>query len=324
MTKPFRSRHGFTLIELLVVIAIIAVLIALLLPAVQQAREAARRSQCQNNLKQMGLACHNFQDVFGHLPNGARDGKYNDWSCCNAKFIHGYSWSFHILPFLEQNNLYDLGIDDDADPAVEANSHKVVARHGVPTYACPSRRALTPYGSQYYRSDYAGNAGELSVSGSTVWSREGTPNLGGGTDEKTGVIVQTDKGKVTIEQIKDGSSNTLMIGEKALHPTEHGKNGGDNEAWNDAGWDQCVIRMTAGRNANGDVFPIGLLPDMQAPVASEISAATIWYWNFGSPHTGGTMFCFGDGSVRMVSNQIDGITLHHLGHRGDGEPVGEF
>lgn len=326
MNRRFRSRAGFTLIELLVVIAIIAVLIALLLPAVQQAREAARRTQCKNNLKQMGLAYHNFQDTFGHLPNGARDGnEANGWACCDAKEVKGWSWSFHILPFMEQSNLYDRGVDDPADPDVEYDSHRLVARHGVPAYNCPSRRALNPYGA-YYRSDYAGNMGEILVSGSTVYDRDVNPALSGSDQSnKTGVVIRTHTGTVTIEQIQDGSSNTLMVGEKALHPTEHGSNGGDNETWNDAGWDQCIMRTTAGRNEDGVQFAWDLLPDMKAPTAVDDNGGnTIWYWNFGSAHTGGTHFCLADGSVRMISYQIEELTLHHLGHRSDGEPLGEF
>src|SRR5690606_28599615 len=113
---PPDRRGGFTLIELLVVIAIIAILIALLLPAVQQAREAARRSQCTNNLKQMGLAFHNFQDVYGHLPHGARDGHQDSDPldfCCRSKTKHGYSWSYWILPQMDQSNVFNLVEDGD-------------------------------------------------------------------------------------------------------------------------------------------------------------------------------------------------------------------
>ena len=131
-----RNRRGFTLIELLVVIAIIAVLIALLLPAVQQAREAARRSQCQNNLRQIGLAFHNFQDTYGKLPTGARDGKKTDPldSCCNSLEVPGWSWMYHITPFLEQKNIFDLGKDDPAVPSVQTASSVLVAQQLVPGY----------------------------------------------------------------------------------------------------------------------------------------------------------------------------------------------
>ena len=319
-----KRRCGFTLIELLVVIAIIAVLISLLLPAVQQAREAARRTQCKNNLKQMGLAFHNFQDTYGHLPNGARDGMLDDWSCCNSDDIHGYSWMFHILPFIEQKNLYDLGLDDPDDPSVEADSQPAIGGHGVATYNCPSRRNLIRYGSGY-RSDYAGNMGEQEFSGSDVWTLETSFATSGWTNGVgSGVVVRTDEETITLGHIHDGTSNTIMVGEKALHPSEHGSNGGDNEYWNDAGWDQCVMRSVAGRNEDGVIFPIELTPDSEAPTAADNGGSTVWYWMFGSAHEGGVQFAMADGSVRMINYQIDGITLHHLGHRADGEPVGEF
>lgn len=332
-----RPRKGFTLIELLVVIAIIAVLIALLLPAVQQAREAARRSQCQNNLKQMGLAFHNFQDTYGHLPTGARDGDpaSTDSSvsdptkaCCNSLTVEGWSWMYHILPFIEQNNLYDIGKDTSRGYTDRQNT---VARHGIPVYNCPSRRSLEAYNT-YYRSDYAGNAGERHLTGGNIWTlataHQNRTNLRtlNNTGKTTGVVMMTDIGKLTIEQIRDGSSNTIMVGEKAIHTSGYGSSadGGENERWNNAGWDEDVIRYAAGRNANGDRFAIGIVNDNNAPNIETHGGTTVWYDSFGSAHTGGAFFCMGDGSVRMLSYTIDGDTLRRLGNRADGEPVGEF
>jgi prepilin-type N-terminal cleavage/methylation domain-containing protein len=99
------KQRAFTLVELLVVIAIIGVLVALLLPAVQSAREAARRMQCQNNLRQIGLACQNHHDVFGRFPWGGSDGP--DQTCCNATTRDGWTWAYYILPFIEQKSTYD-------------------------------------------------------------------------------------------------------------------------------------------------------------------------------------------------------------------------
>ena len=325
--SSFVHRRGFTLIELLVVIAIIAVLIALLLPAVQQAREAARRSQCQNNLKQMGLAFHNFQDTYGNLPNGGRDGVESDplSACCNSLEVRGWSWLFHILPFMEQGNLFELGQEDPSDPAVYTASNLLVAQNFVPGYTCPTRRNPTPYGgADTYRIDYAGNAGERLFTGSTVWEIE-TPTVGrasirgiDSTGHRTGVVIQTDRSIVTIEQIRDGSSNTLMIGEKALHPMTHGTDGGDNEYWNNAGWDEDIVRYGAGRNEDGTLFGIPPVPDIQAP------SDNVWYDMFGSSHAGGAQFCMADGSVRLIAYQVDRETFRRLSHRQDNLPVGDF
>jgi len=319
------ARRGFTLIELLVVIAIIAVLISLLLPAVQQTREAARRSQCQNNLKQIGLAFHNFQDVYGHLPTGGRDGvKTDDLNaasppCCNSLEVRGWTWLFHILPFVDQKNIFDLGTDSNSD------ANKLVAQQMVPIYNCPTRRAPTPYGSaKTFRYDYAGNAGERRFTGSTVPS---VSNLTGGmaniralesSGDQSGVVIQTDRHPILVEKIIDGSSNTLMVAEKAVHPDWLGNNGGDNEYWNNSGWDEDVIRYGAGVNSSGVKFGMPIIPDDLAP------DSTGWYDVFGSSHAGGVNACLADGSVRMINFQIDSQTYRRLSHRQDGEVTGEF
>ena len=235
--RPDAARHGFTLIELLVVIAIIAILIALLLPAVQQARESARRSQCLNNLKQIGLAFHNFQDAKGQLPNGARDGTRTDAvdACCNSKEIRGWSWLYHILPHMEQTNIYQLAKEDTT--ANYSATTISVAKSLIPGYLCPSRRAPTQYGGNLvYRYDYAGNAGERDLAYS-IRNVNGTSS-----GSKTGVVIQTDVNVLTVERIRDGSSNTLMVGEKGMHKDFYGANGGDNENWNNPGWDEDVVR----------------------------------------------------------------------------------
>ena len=328
------SQKGFTLVELLVVIAIIGVLIALLLPAVQAAREAARRNQCSNNLKQIGLACHNFQDVFRQLPNGARDGYHMvnnqqidplDW-CCRARTQKGFSWSYHILPFIEAKNVHDLTQPSEDPPAV-ANQQTYnpgedrVARQAIAIYYCPSRRDPRPMGSGFYRCDYAGNAGE-----------RGTANVrqAGSRGEK-GPIKMTDSGTTRLELITDGTSNTILIGEKALHPDEFGNDGGDNERWNNAGWDEDVIRFGAAVNSSGLAYGLPPIPDRTAPRRVSGTWTTItdlggrswgqWHPYFGSSHPGGVNFCMADGGVRLITFTVYAEIFRRLSLTNDGQAV---
>jgi prepilin-type N-terminal cleavage/methylation domain-containing protein/prepilin-type processing-associated H-X9-DG protein len=333
-------RRGFTLIELLVVIAIIAVLIALLLPAVQQAREAARRSQCTNNLKQIGLAFHNFQDSMGRLPQGGRDHDpatayattgMNLNSCCRSRNRAGFNWSYHILPYLEGQNIYNLSTEAD-DPAVGSTDtfntrEDIVAQNTIAVFHCPTRRAPTPYGgSRFFRCDYAGNAGERTESGIRTATNGG----------RTGVVIQTDLDTITIERIRDGSSNTIMVAEKGLHPDALGSEGGDNERWNNSGWDEDAVRWGAGRLNNGTVYGLTPMPDIQLPRQDPPGGAwtTVvdrggrswgqWHPYFGGPHSGGVIACMADGHVRMISFNIDHEVFRRLSHSRDGLPVGDF
>lgn len=341
MTSGCLRRVGFTLVELLVVVAIIGVLIALLLPAVQAAREAARRSQCANNLKQIGLACHNFQDVHRQLPNGGRDGYHMvnnqeidplTW-CCRARTQKGFSWLYHILPFMEGKTVFDLATpaeDPPAQPAPNNSSNSAhynpgedrVAREVIVTFYCPSRRDPKPMGSaRFYRADYAGNGGERGTAGIRDAGSRG----------EKGPIIMTDVDRTRIELIKDGSSNTILIGEKALHPDEFGNDGGDNERWNNPGWDEDVIRFGAAVNTSGLAYGLPPIPDSAAPRRVSGTWTTIvdrggrswgqWHPFFGSSHPGGVNFCMADGSVRLVSYNVDHEVFRRLSLTNDGLPV---
>ncbi|PQO43804.1 DUF1559 domain-containing protein [Blastopirellula marina] len=321
--KCSKRSSGFTLVELLVVIAIIGVLIALLLPAVQQAREAARRMQCTNNLKQIALATHNFQDTYGFIVFGGRDGSLTDPidSCCNSSTVEGWNWSFHLTPFMEQQNIYNLA--DYNDPSGTLNT---VAATGVNSYYCPSRRAPKGYGSaKYYRCDYAGNAGQRV---------QGDIRAAGSVGEH-GVIrnLATNK-KLTIEKIQDGSSNTIMFAEKALNEESHGSEGGDNERWNNAGWDEDNIRFGSHKDSSGNIVALTPISDDDAPYADRsgtwafhrkpalgLGLYTQWHPYFGASHTAGMNAAFADGSVRFVAFNIDGNTFRRATLADDGEVI---
>ncbi len=305
------GRKGFTLIELLVVIAIIAVLVAILLPAVQQAREAARRTQCANQLKQMGIAFHNFEEQYNRLPNAGTNGDprvVDTNGPTRGRTREAWSWSYWILPFIDQTAVFNLAqTTDDPPPVVDGaynTKESTVAGKAIPMFYCPSRRSPQLI-SNTYKCDYAGNAGDKS-------KNDGTP----------GVLIKTGVDVLRVERIKDGSSNVLMVAEKVLNPLMYGtaQDGGDNERWNNAGWDEDVIRWGGNVPATGTPTYYPPLPDFKGP---DSSGGSIWPPNFGSPHTG-LNGVLADGSVRQISFEIDGATFSRLCRSKDGQPLGDF
>ncbi len=322
------GRRAFTLVELLVVIAIIGVLVGLLLPAVQSAREAAKRTQCTNNLKQLGLACHNYQDTNGQLPNGARDGDHRISSftaCCRSTTVHGWTWCYQLLPYMEESGVYNLASAAEDSQVPNARSYhpkeNIVGQQAIVGLYCPSRREPKGYGSgKFHRTDYAGNAGQRGLGNLRDTDSSGLK----------GVIIQTDRASTSIERLRDGSSKTIMIGEKALHPDAFGIDGGDNEMWSNAGWDECVIRFGAGVLSNGNTYGIPPIPDMKAPHpvggrwTSYRDAGGInwgrWHPYFGSAHGVGANFVMADGSVRLIGFDVDQLVFRRASLSNDGEP----
>jgi prepilin-type N-terminal cleavage/methylation domain-containing protein/prepilin-type processing-associated H-X9-DG protein len=310
-----RQRPGFTLVELLVVIAIIGVLVALLLPAVQAAREAARRMQCQNNLKQIGLAFQNHHDTFLHLPTG---GWGWDWvGDPDDGFGEGQpgGWTYNILPFIEQKNLREIG-QGQSGPLKQADLARLV---GTPIafYHCPSRRQPKLYPvtvqptnaatvTQGAKLDYSVNCGDqvaCEYQGGSATIAEQSANFSG--------IVFT-KSKVRFAQISDGLSNTVMVGEKYLDPKNYlnGADAADNENLY-VGFDNDNARSMNNATTGTIRFP----PRQDSK--NQPSGLQI----FGSAHSSGFNALLCDGSVRLITYGIDGIQYMRLGNINDGQSV---
>jgi prepilin-type N-terminal cleavage/methylation domain-containing protein/prepilin-type processing-associated H-X9-DG protein len=280
---PLRTALAFTLIELLVVVAIIAVLIGLLLPAVQKVREATNRVQCANNLKQIGLAIHNHSGSRGYLPGG---GYYHlsdrSWLDSNKTEPGNgpkqeWGWAYQLLPYLEQDNLWRTPYTLPGQPAGSGDA--LVMATPVPIFYCPTRRGVTVLTrSEGKRSliDYAANGGTYAAD--TDWH-----------NAKNGIVIRNTFGiKLTIVEIRDGTSNTLAIAEKNLNiavlndPDVNA--GDDNSGWAiGMDWDHT-------RWAN-------LAPARDRFVPGSATADT----RFGSSHPFGFNAVFCDGSVRFLS-----------------------
>ena len=290
------QRSAFTLVELLVVIAIIGILIGLLLPAVQMAREAARRTQCSNNLKQMGLAVHNFHDTQKFIPpSRPRD-----------RFL---TWPYFLMPYMELQNMADKLNWRAPYKFQDPDTISQV----LPGYFCPSRRAPMLSIEEFEAergscSDYAGNAGNNIYWAVFYGPANGVFNSGlsqhNQLDSNNRLINY--RGRYTFASIKDGLSNTFFIGEKAVNIRAHGRGGGwgDNAILNGS---QPGTFMRMG----GIGFPISSTVRFPAPGPGTIPV-------FGSDHPQICNFLLGDGSVKAVDRGIEQLELAKYCIRNDG------
>ena len=324
-----RLRYAFTLVELLVVIAIIGVLVSLLLPAVQAAREAARRMQCSNHLKQIALASHNFEDTYKGLPPLRIGDNYPTWAAM-------------ILPYAEQSNT--LALWDIRKRYFQQTPQAL--RQNIPFYFCPSRRGPpkgifstgdkrtsqtafpdTPGGlSDYaaacgtYYTSYDGAIVEcLRSGGITAFKNAKT----GATEQDTGpsstpdTIVAYWKPRVRLAEISDGTSNTVMFGEKHIRLTSLSGKNEDRSVFN-GDWETGPVSRMLGyaKDANGNK-----VAGLEYPIAKNPRDGYKPSECFGSYHPGVCQFAFVDGSVRSLAINTDLETLYRVANRMDGETV---
>jgi prepilin-type N-terminal cleavage/methylation domain-containing protein len=323
MVSCFRSRRAFTLVELLVVIAIIGVLVALLLPAIQAAREAARRSQCSNNLKQMGLAMHNYHDTYNSFPAGAwvfnAAGTAPTPSTTDCTDTHGRRapWSVVILPFMELQSLYEMSdmtaqfVCSNAE-APTTGPNREVWRTRVATYQCPSFPARSnPNNHSNYYGVMGGGPDALSYC---------VTNNPGRRFWRNGALYQNSS--IRMADLTDGTANTFLVGEQRYQLLDGGRSDNHWLGWastnrSDPGGvtgtlaaAQLPINIFDG---HGDTFDttFGALPTGQG----------LHQRSFGSYHPGGCHFVMADGTVRFLTENIDLNLYYYLAIRDDGQAI---
>ena len=323
------KQSGFTLVELLVVIAIIGVLIALLLPAVQAAREAARRIKCSNNLKQYGLALHNYHDIHKSFPPGG-----TDWG--QGPRI---SWQVRVLPFTEQNTIYDqldMSLPEVPFQIINVGTQQLEARRAQVPYAmCPDDTAEPIY-EEWAQTSYTGSVGSQLVnsnnSSCNTWIAPGVNydadrgNVDSGSTRTNALLSGVfnrigTTGLITFASIRDGTSNTIMVGEILGDCSEHKQGWWSNDGMGNA---------HASTSAPLNTLTTCALSEAEATKRGYINPECFnwnnwnYSWGFRSYHPAGANFLLGDGSVHFIASEVDYETYQKLGGRNDGGVPGEF
>ncbi len=344
-----RKNQGFTLVELLVVIAIIGILIGMLLPAVQQVREAARRAACQNNLRQLALASHNFESSNMHFPTAGdcSDGYWDPNRQTSQVYeIENMGWAYQILPFMEQNILHDRRSQN----GVWLGGNPAIAEQSVAAFVCPTRGQRISL-NQYFLfplmlSDYAGVGGGWTNEDGGVdgwglsFSGYGAPSPTEFLTTWTGIIA---KGghvnlsatpaevkvypKIGFGKIQDGVSNTILFMEKAANAQFYSFQSTQFSDWWESGTyhsaDWSSMRICCPEFPNDPWggwrgFDVGLWSDAQErPAAVQEGTGRTREMGFGSPHPSSVTAVFGDGSTHSIKQNANLLIVNSLGHRQD-------
>jgi prepilin-type N-terminal cleavage/methylation domain-containing protein/prepilin-type processing-associated H-X9-DG protein len=321
MSRPpsVSKARGFTLIELLVVVFIIGLLVALLLPAVQSARETARRAQCANNLKQIGLAVHGYDDVWQSFPPA-----YLTQHATGLELGTGWAWGTLVLPYLEQRPLYnaanfDLGFGEVSAPLVGLFENGTVRRISLSMFLCPSA------GGGEGPIELGVGSAHLAISPGQYIASAGWMDSSQTPIQGTGVFYPNSR--VAIADVSDGTSATLMIGERsrnladAAWPGSFGSRTEPAPLCTKAGWpvQSCVglMFLLMGRTGPSSDIISGSIPGGSTPNYPAAGADNFW-----SRHPGGCNFSFCDGSVRFVKETVAPMVFTGLASRAGGEVIG--
>ncbi|MEQ9407020.1 MAG: DUF1559 domain-containing protein [Fuerstiella sp.] len=321
LKRTVRPRPGFTLIELLVVIAIIAILVALLLPAVQQAREAARRTQCKNNLKQIGLALHNYHDIYNTFPPGYTARGVTSADPVTAETGPGFAWSFAILPQMDQSTVL-AAINTEAD-ATEPTNLALAGSTTLSAFLCPTDTAQ----NSFEVADGSGNMIRLPTSNYPGIFGYGSVTMNAG--QGTGVFFRNSR--IRFRDITDGTSNTICVGERRH---EHNFVAGASTVSANSTWYAAIPGVMRPAGMGGMMgsstegpgsMVLGHVGQTMGMMSMHSNPnQTNHIVHFSSQHEGGVQFLLCDGSVRFLTENVDYATFRGLGERADGEVLGEF
>lgn len=340
-------RQGFTLIELLVVIAIIAILIALLLPAVQQAREAARRSQCKNNLKQIGLALHNYHDVANQFPPALIHHGQPAWpAALNITFnLNTTGWTL-LLPYLDQAPIYNRYNFNEASCPVASNGLPLAGTGNwqinvpltstiLPALMCPSDppaalhsgAAGGVYASQNAApTSYMFSGGRFAETTANIWSAyiNSTHTLPGGQTYRWRPAFGHN-GAANIRDIQDGTSNVILVGESTMDKRDINHIARWGQGRHTSVFGRTIVETDPG-HLNHSIYRINarMCDRNDGTWAALANCDKRYAWVFSSLHTGGAHFLMGDGAVKFINENIDMRTWGLIGAIAAGQPVGDF